>query len=101
MRGDTATGVFRIVQESLTNSLRHAAASTIQVDVQLSQGELEVSITDDGVGLAPPSAQRAFSGGLLGMRERAAALGGALEIASRPHGGTRVAARIPLNADIR
>lgn len=101
VRGDTATALFRIVQESLTNALRHAQASRIGVDIRRVDAGLEVSVTDDGVGLPPPEARRAFSGGLLGMRERAAALGGRLEVLARPEGGTRVSVRVPLDEEVR
>lgn len=96
--GDVATAVFRIVQESVTNVLRHANARTITIDIALAAQDLETTVADDGVGLPPVSARRAHSLGLLGMRERAAALGGRLELASSPGGGTRVSLRLPLSS---
>jgi signal transduction histidine kinase len=99
VRGDTATSVFRILQESLTNALRHSGARTIHMRIRREPGELLGSVTDDGIGLPPPSARRPFSGGLLGMRERAASLGGTLDIAAPPEGGTRVSVRLPFSPE--
>lgn len=93
--GDAATAVFRIVQESLSNAIKHAQARTLSIDITCDARRLEATVTDDGVGLPPPAARRAHSLGLLGMRERAAALGGNLELSSRPGGGTRVTVRLP------
>jgi signal transduction histidine kinase len=93
--GEVATGVFRIVQESLTNALRHASAKRIRVVATLDAEGLVATVSDDGVGLGPPERRRAGSLGLLGMRERAHALGGTFEITSPPAGGTRVCVRLP------
>ncbi len=88
------TAVFRIVQEAMTNVVRHAGASTCQVRLQCSRGHLRVTIADDGVGFAPaastrvPAARRGL--GLLSMRERAAQFGGTLTIESAPDLGTTV-----------
>jgi signal transduction histidine kinase len=96
VRGEAATGVFRIVQESLTNAMRHARAKSIRVSATLDAEGLVATVTDDGVGLAPVAQRRANSLGLLGMRERAIALGGSFEITSPSVGGTRVTVRLPL-----
>jgi len=93
--GDVATGVFRIVQESLTNVLRHAGARSVLVDATLDAGGLVATVADDGVGLCAPEHRRAGSLGLLGMRERAHGLGGTFEIGPRPGGGTVVTVRLP------
>jgi two-component system sensor histidine kinase UhpB len=68
--------VYRIVQECLTNIVKHARASRAEVSVRRSPGWLHVEVRDDGRGLTEPEAQRATRFGLLGMRERAEALGG-------------------------
>lgn len=94
--GDVATGVFRVVQESLTNVLRHAGARRVDIDAALGADGLVATVCDDGAGVGPPEQRRAGSLGLLGMRERAHALGGTFEIAARPAGGTRVTVRLPL-----
>jgi signal transduction histidine kinase len=86
---------FRIVQEALTNVGRHAGAATATVRVSYGDGDLTVQIDDDGGGSMAVST--AGSGkGIMGMRERAAALGGELEAGPRPGGGFRVRARLPL-----
>ena len=92
---EVATGVFRIVQESLTNALRHASARAIRVGATLDAEGLVATVADDGVGLGPPAQRRAGSLGLLGMRERARALGGTFEITSPSTGGTQVTVRLP------
>jgi signal transduction histidine kinase len=85
---------FRIVQEALTNVLRHADASSAHVRVRASHHALDVEITDDGradnVGVAAGL-------GLRGMAERAAAIGGRLDVGPREEGGWRVHAVLPLS----
>jgi signal transduction histidine kinase len=85
---------YRIVQEALTNMLRHARATKATVWVRYAPGELEVEVADDGVGAASTEGGR----GLLGMRERVALLGGELTARSRPGGGFAVRARLPVGA---
>ncbi|MFG1925074.1 sensor histidine kinase [Cryptosporangium sp. NPDC048952] len=84
---------YRIVQEALTNTLRHAAASHAEVLVQVSEAEVCVRVRDDGTGGQPGKAGH----GLLGMRERAALLGGSLAAGPRPEGGFEVDARLPVS----
>ncbi|MFF3442420.1 sensor histidine kinase [Streptosporangium sp. NPDC002721] len=83
---------YRIVQEALTNTLRHAEAGRAQVTVRASGGLLELEITDEGRGAVGGGTGR----GITGMRERAALLGGTLEAGTPPGGGFRVHARLPL-----
>ncbi|MFF3766235.1 sensor histidine kinase [Streptomyces sp. NPDC001922] len=88
---------FRIVQEALTNVVRHSGSRTAAVLLRYAPQQLEIRVDDDG----PATAGRAGSGGgngLVGMRERAVALGGGVETGPRPDGGFRVLARIPLGA---
>jgi signal transduction histidine kinase len=86
---------FRIVQEALTNVIRHAGARAAKVLIDYGDAELTVQIDDDGDGGA--MAQMAGSGnGIVGMRERASALGGELVAGPRPAGGFSVRARLPL-----
>ena len=87
---------YRIVQEALTNVVRHAHASTCQVRLSVVEGTLYVEVTDDGVGIA--IGQQAGVG-LLSMRERAAEVGGSCHIRPRPRGGTQVCASLPLLID--
>jgi signal transduction histidine kinase len=87
---------FRIVQEALTNVARHAGPATATVQIAYGHRDLTVQIDDDGHG--PTQQGKSGSGkGILGMRERAAALRGELEAGPRPAGGFRVRARLPLD----
>ncbi len=90
-----ATCAYRIVQESVTNALRHAAAGRIVIDIASDQGALAIRVEDNGRGLAPDW-QRAGRFGVRGMRERASILGGSLELAGVSEGGVAVLARLPL-----
>jgi signal transduction histidine kinase len=94
---------YRIVQEALTNVVKHAGPAQAQVTVCYGDGEVTVEVTDDGRGAAAPAGDgQAGSGhGLVGMRERVALFGGDLEAGPRPGGGYRVAARLPFEADQR
>jgi signal transduction histidine kinase len=87
---------FRIVQEALTNVARHAGSATATVRVAYGERDLTLQVDDDGRG---PVAQGtpASGKGILGMRERVAALGGDLEAGPRPEGGFRVRTRLPLD----
>ena len=93
-----AIAVFRMVQEALTNVVRHARASRVLIRMRQRSEELELSVQDDGVGFAEPSIHRTGSHGLLGIRERAYMLGGHLEIANAASGGARLTVRLPLRA---
>jgi signal transduction histidine kinase len=86
---------FRIVQEAITNVMRHAAASRALVSLRVEGDALEIDVTDDGAGAAhaPPSPGRH---GLRGMGERAAALGGEVSVGPCERGGWQVHARLPL-----
>lgn len=87
--------VFRIVQESLTNCLKHARARTAEVSVVVRADGVTVSVCDDGVG--GPSF-RPGGHGLVSIRERAAAFGGSVEVGPQPVGGYRVRADLPVGA---
>jgi signal transduction histidine kinase len=90
---------YRIVQESLTNTLRHAGAQRAEVQLRLAGGDLLVEVRDDG---GPPASRltrakaRPQGHGIVGMRERAALVHGSLEAGPDPAGGFRVRARLPL-----
>jgi signal transduction histidine kinase len=86
---------YRIVQESLTNVVRHAHARTAQVNIGVADGELTVEIHDDGRG-GGRFADVGGGLGITGMRERAALLGGSVEAGPAPAGGFRVCVRLPL-----
>ncbi|OYO07046.1 two-component sensor histidine kinase [Enemella evansiae] len=89
---------YRIVQEALTNVLRHAGPARAEVRLSHPKNALEVEILDDGTGSTPTQAEKPVIGGngLVGMRERVAAFDGELETGNRPEGGYRVWARIEL-----
>lgn len=89
---------YRIVQEALTNALRHAGAERVVVRVARggAGGALALSVADDGRGLRRGEAERSGGHGIAGMRERAALLGGTLEVSSADGSGTVVRAELPL-----
>ncbi|MGW3014125.1 sensor histidine kinase [Streptomyces sp. NPDC001219] len=91
----TDLAAFRIVQEALTNIVRHSGSRAARVLLRHSPGALEIRVDDDGPATAGPGGPGGGNG-LIGMRERAAALGGTVEAGPRPDGGFRVRARIPL-----
>ena len=88
--------VYRITQEALTNVTRHAQASAVRVRLSRGVESLTLVVQDDGRGV---DAARASEGlGLLGARERAAALGGTLDVQSTPGAGVRIVLQLPLSA---
>jgi signal transduction histidine kinase len=84
---------YRLVQEALTNTLKHAGPARAQVHVRYGAQALEVEVCDDGVG---PRTGTPPGHGIAGMRERVGMFGGDLEAGPGPSGGFRVAARFPL-----
>ncbi|MDX3226769.1 sensor histidine kinase [Streptomyces sp. ME19-01-6] len=86
---------YRVVQEALTNTVKHAAGSTAEVTVAYGDQRLRVEVTDTG-GTPSPSAATGGGRGLIGLRERLAVYGGTLHTGQRPGGGYRVEATIPL-----
>ena len=97
---EIATAAFRIAQEAITNVICHASARQVCVQVQRTATALVMTIEDDGIGLPDEALDCASGGrqafGILGMQERAEALGGRLEVTRREPGGTRVALWLPL-----
>lgn len=94
-----AIGLFRIVQESLTNVSRYAHAKSVQVKLRQDAGQLVLQVRDDGQGFDAAASARGGSFGLLGMQERALALGGELTVHSTIGDGTTITARVPLHQD--
>ncbi len=89
--------VYRIVQEALSNVIRHSGATASTVRLVHRDGELVATVEDNGSGFPVADTMRAGSGlGLFGMQERAAYIGGRIDVQSRPVGGTRVVAVVPL-----
>jgi signal transduction histidine kinase len=93
---NASTAMFRIFPETLTNVARHAKATRAEVVLQKQQDRLVLLIRDNGRGFDPAAPSHSRSLGLLGMRERAAIVGGQVNISSAPGKGTTVTAWIPL-----
>lgn len=87
--------IYRLIQESLTNAARHGGARQVWIAIAADEAAIQVTVEDDGVGLASSSGDGM---GLRGMRERLQALSGSLSLADRPGGGARLAAAIPRTA---
>lgn len=94
LRPELETVAYRVVQESLTNVIRHSGASTVSVRVEHRSGVLRVAVADDGVGFDPQQVRTSL--GLRGMEERAALVGGSLVIDSAPGRGATVVLEVPL-----
>jgi signal transduction histidine kinase len=88
--------VYRVVQECLTNVVRHAAATRAEIVVARSNESVEVMVRDNGKGLGERNESESARFGLMGMRERVEGLAGAFQLDSRPGEGVRVRARIPV-----
>jgi signal transduction histidine kinase len=84
---------YRIVQEALTNALRHAGPARVRVVVRYGPRELELEISDDGPGITTANGA---GHGLVGIRERVHVYGGAVETGDRPEGGYAIRVRLPL-----
>jgi signal transduction histidine kinase len=94
--GDRSTVIFRIFQECLTNVARHAEAEAVRTSLYEEGEDLLLAVQDDGKGFR--ESEVAGSLGLLGMKERAQACGGSVQVSSRPGQGTTVTVRVPLCA---
>jgi signal transduction histidine kinase len=88
------TTVYRVVQEALNNAIKHSGATRVEIRVSAREGPLQISVGDDGAGFDSRRAGRGF--GLIGMRERAALVGGRLMVESEPGRGTTVRAKFPV-----
>ena len=93
---ERATAVFRILQEILTNVLRHAHAKNLYVKLRRSKHYFELEVKDDGEGITESQRMNTQSLGLLGMKERALLVGGEVRITGKEGGGTTVVVRVPL-----
>ncbi len=92
----SATAVFRILQESLTNVLRHAKATAVMLELDVRADNLVLEIRDNGRGITEAEMTDRRSLGILGMRERAGMVGGTVDITGAEGEGTRVTVRMPL-----
>lgn len=93
------TAVFRIFQEALTNVIRHARATSVEVSVNAQAGRLALAVRDNGKGITESEMAAEESLGLLGMRERVLVLGGEVTIKGEPGQGTTVSVQIPLREE--
>jgi PAS domain S-box-containing protein len=91
-----STAIFRIVQEALTNIARHAQASNVTMNLYRLNGDLLITIRDDGRGINPEDMEKAESLGLIGMRERVWAMNGEINITSEEAPGTRIDIVLPI-----
>lgn len=87
--------LFRIVQEALTNVVRHAEANVVSIVLSATGEAIVLTVEDDGKGIGKAAADRSDSLGILGMRERAMLVDGSLSIEGAPGQGTRVSVRVP------
>jgi signal transduction histidine kinase len=91
---EAETTLYRVIQEALTNVVKHAGASRVSILLQRKQGAVVAVVEDDGSGF-DPDATREDALGLAGMRERLALVGGKLQVESSPGRGTTIAAEVP------
>jgi two-component system, NarL family, sensor histidine kinase UhpB len=96
LEDNVATSVFRIIQEALTNTARHAEAGRVHIVVEEQGDQIHLEVRDNGKGFHPAPRKRSY--GLLGIRERVNMLGGEMQITSEPGNGTCVRASIPLHS---
>jgi PAS domain S-box-containing protein len=96
LSSSAAIALYRMVQEALTNVGRHARATDVNVRLHTEGDEIVLTIRDNGTGFPEGALQREGRFGLLGMRERAVALGGRLEVDNPPGGGGRITVHVPL-----
>jgi signal transduction histidine kinase len=89
---------FRIYQETLTNIIRHAHATRVDVRLAEESGALVLTVQDNGRGISEEEIANTRSIGLVGMRERAMLIGGEITLQGSPGKGTRMTLRVPLDA---
>lgn len=95
-----SSSLFRIFQEILTNTARHAQATALRITLRKRGARIILDVQDNGIGIAPAEISAVRSLGLLGMRERASFLGGDVRIAGRPGKGTKVTVQIPVAGEL-
>jgi two-component system, NarL family, sensor histidine kinase UhpB len=92
---DQEITLFRIFQETLTNVARHSGASSVTIRLAVGEGQVTLTVEDNGRGITPAEKAKRSSLGLLGMRERVLSLGGSMEIEGKQGLGTRVRVTVP------
>ena len=95
---DRSAAIFRVVQEALTNVVRHAKASTVRVNLKSEDEILKIFIADNGRGITEVEIKDLKSLGIVGMKERIVRVGGAFNIQSRRGHGTRIEISIPVQS---
>jgi signal transduction histidine kinase len=96
---EISTAVYRILQEALTNITRHSGARKAEVELQVRDTTLKLTIQDDGTGLDPRRLAEGKSLGLKGMEERARLLAGRFDVRSLATGGTQIVVEIPIRTE--
>jgi signal transduction histidine kinase len=94
---EKSTNLFRIVQESLTNVIRHADATRVEINLNEKDGLLLLEVVDNGKGITESAVTHPKSFGLIGIKERVRSLGGEVDIAGIPHAGTRINVKLPIS----
>jgi signal transduction histidine kinase len=97
MSKDTAIALFRVVQDGLSNIIRHAGARTVRLELNGDKQQCWISLSDDGNGFDSNSPQFRWSHGLMGMRQRAEAFGGHLQVESKVGTGTTLRVEVPMS----
>ena len=95
---NVARSVFRVLQEGVTNAVKHAGVSRVAVELCGSPDAIRLDISDAGIGFDPDAVLSGGGVGLVGMQEQVRAVGGELFIESRPGAGTSIRARVPIRA---
>jgi signal transduction histidine kinase len=95
---DVSLSVFRVIQEALRNAVKYSGQKYIKVCLQENSGQLELEVSDQGVGFAVRDKRNSGGLGLVSMAERISQVNGTLSIDSQPNAGTRIRARVPLSS---
>jgi signal transduction histidine kinase len=94
---EVSVAVFRVVQEALTNIMRHARASRVHVNLMAKEKEIRISIEDNGIGMAQNQLTELKSLGIIGMKERISRIGGEFNYSSKVGKGTRLEINVPVD----
>jgi signal transduction histidine kinase len=94
---EKSTNLFRIVQESLTNVIRHANATKVEINLSEKDGILLLEVADNGKGITKAAVTNPKSFGLIGIKERVHSLGGEVDISGTPNAGTRLKVKMPIS----
>jgi len=94
---EKSTNLFRIVQESLTNVIRHANATEVEINLNEKDGILRLEVVDNGKGITRDAITNPKSFGLIGIKERVHSLGGEVDIVGTPNAGTRLTVKMGIS----